>query len=46
MLLKAWKNKSSTFSKSLTEVFRAKSIDEVQSKCDQFFALMPKAKPE
>lgn len=29
-----------------TEVFRAKSIAEVQSKCDEFFALMPRTKPE
>jgi len=27
-----------------TEVFRSKSIAEVQSRCDQFFALMPKIK--
>ncbi|MDO9046239.1 MAG: hypothetical protein Q7U66_00710 [Methylobacter sp.] len=29
-----------------TEVFRSESIDEVQSRCEQFFKLMPKIKPK
>jgi len=28
-----------------TEVFRTESIDEVQSRCEQFFKLMPEIKP-
>ena len=29
-----------------TEVFRSESIDDVQSRCEQFFKLMPKIKPK
>lgn len=29
-----------------TEIFRSESIDEIQSRCDQFFALMPDIKTE
>jgi len=29
-----------------TEVFRTDAIDEVQSRCEQFFGLMPEMKPK